>query len=101
MIKCRFWHPGHVDDATEVLDFIHKEYPNAKVYLVGFSAGSNIVHKLIVKNENQRGFIRGAVCICVNGDYLSSRKKLESTLQGKVYSALITLGYKVIKFLHE
>jgi predicted alpha/beta-fold hydrolase len=94
--KGKFWHPGHYHDAKMVLNFIQCHYPKSRVYLVGFSAGSNIIHKLVLNYHHRKDFIRGAVAVCVNGDYLATRKHLESTLQGKLYSALLAMGQKDI-----
>jgi predicted alpha/beta-fold hydrolase len=48
----RLWHPGFYEDAVSTLHYLHnnfcqKHQPKTKIYLVGYSAGSNIVHKTV------------------------------------------------------
>lgn len=93
--SCKFWFPGCTDDANHFLDYIYETYPTAELYLVGFSAGSNIIHKLITCYPNKQ-LIKAGFTVCINGDYLKSRKHIESTIQGKIYSFLITLCQKDI-----
>ena len=45
----RFWHPGDNEDAIMAVDFIYHTYRNtARVFLSGFSAGTNILQKTMV-----------------------------------------------------
>lgn len=97
----KFWHPGHYHDAKTVLNYIYNNYHRSEdnvkchVYLVGFSAGSNIIHKLIINNK-RKDFLKAALGVCIGGDYVKARMHLESSFAGKLYSYLITYGHKDI-----
>lgn len=79
------------------MDHISEVYPArfAKVFLSGFSAGTNITQKVILhygklrKNYGRQLQIQGAMCVCINYDYVASRDRLESTFIGCVYSMLM------------
>ena len=92
-----FWHDGEA-----VLQHISKAYPNSQIYLVGFSAGSNIVHKLLRRcTSSSSGSsiytnIVAGMSVCISQDYKTSRDNLELTTAGKIYSMMITLMHKVI-----
>mmetsp|Transcript_15210 Transcript_15210/g.14617 ORF Transcript_15210/g.14617 Transcript_15210/m.14617 type:complete len:430 (-) Transcript_15210:701-1990(-) len=91
----RFWHPGLYDDSKLVLKHIDEEIPGADIFLVGFSAGTNIVQKTIL-DENLGVKIRGIMCVCVVRDYIDARNTLEDTFQGRIYSRLMTSLWKEI-----
>ena len=54
--------PRHVnmDDMDHIVKHIHKKYPNAPKYLVGFSCGGNLAINYIAKE----GIFQATVCIC-------------------------------------
>lgn len=85
-----FWH-----DAELILQKISISYPRSEIYLVGYSAGTNIVHKLLMDPCRPRNVIAG-MSVCINQDYKAGRDKLEQTTSGKVYSMMITLVQKDI-----
>jgi hypothetical protein len=90
----RFWHPGLYDDSKLVLQHIDQTIPNAEIFLVGFSAGTNIVQKT-VSDKTLGVRIRGIMCVCVVRDYIEARNALEDTFQGRMYSRLMTSLWKV------
>jgi hypothetical protein len=90
----RFWHPGLYDDSKLVLQHIDQTIPNAEIFLVGFSAGTNIVQKT-VSDQTLGVRIRGIMCVCVVRDYIEARNALEDTFQGRMYSRLMTSLWKV------
>ena len=67
----------------------------SKIYLIGFSAGSNLVNKLIINNNRRTGFLRAAVGVCINSNYNVTRANLEASWVGYIYSCLITMEHKV------
>ena len=90
----RFWHPGLYDDSKLVLQHINKNVPRADIFLVGFSAGTNIVQKTV--SDIKLGVrIRGMMCVCVVRDYMDARNALENTFQGRMYSRLMASLWKV------
>jgi hypothetical protein len=91
------WHPGLTDDAELVIRYIHETYSSAtKIFLIGFSAGSNICNLLISKIYPLVN-ISGVFCCCVCWDYKEARRVLEveGGLIGKMYSRLLVEQLKV------
>lgn len=88
----KLWHPGYYYDGKAVLS----RYNKCNFYLVGFSAGSNLVLKLILDEDNRRDNIKAALGVCVTKDYLTARADLEASLTGKLYSMMITAQHKEI-----
>src|SRR5439155_22369503 len=39
-------HAGRSEDAEAVLDYVHQQYPNSLIHIIGFSMGANIAIKL-------------------------------------------------------
>ena len=46
-VAARSYHSGDTEDAKEFLQHLRKEYPNAKIYAVGYSLGANMLLKLL------------------------------------------------------
>ena len=118
----KFWHPAHTEDVTSVLKDIQNILDckdpllaptcccdcspssscrlegstsrSAKVFMVGYSAGTNVMMKTILKNQQFKQMITAMLCVCVTYDYKKSRDNLENTLIGSIYSWLITLNHK-------
>ena len=80
------------------------------MFLVGYSAGSNIILKTLLKSEGVRvgggdggsqalgplrHLVAAAMCVCVTYDYRKSVANLEKTSIGRVYSKLIARQSKV------
>jgi len=98
----KLWHPGYYFDGKVVLS----RYSECIFYLVGFSAGSNLVLKLLLDAELcKKNHIKAALGVCINKDYLTARTDLEASLVGKLYSMLITAQHKQImkknKHIHQ
>jgi predicted alpha/beta-fold hydrolase len=88
------WHPGLYDDSKMVLRHIDRNIPGSHIFLVGFSAGTNIVQKTLL-DKSLGVKILAAMCVCVSSDYIAGRDNLEDTFQGRVYSRLMATIYKV------
>ncbi len=67
---------------------------SVQVFMVGYSAGTNVLMKTILKNEEFRHIIVAVLCVCVTYDYKKSRDNLESTWVGSFYSWLIALNQR-------
>ena len=106
---CKLWHPAMTDDAERCIRFIYEtaaacapsgggRQKPPRLFLAGFSAGSNLV-KTLLRNSAARARypVHAAMCCaCNNASYRQSRDALERTLLGKVYSRLICNIYKDI-----
>ena len=105
-----FWHPAKSDDVVFVVNYISNLFGNsARIFLVGYSAGSNIVQKALLhcrrqeeecagQNDGTRLLsprIWGATCVCITYDYMAARQRLERSPVGAVYSMLMAHIYKV------
>lgn len=94
------WHAALTDDAKLVLRQLAKARgeKKTKVFLAGFSASSNIVAMTISDLPSSKEWsslqIIGALCVCVNYDYLSTRTLLEDSVLGRMYSRLLVLQFK-------
>eukprot|EP01040_Poterioochromonas_malhamensis_P013271 gene13271-14576_t len=105
----RPWHPGFYEDAVTAVEYVYRLYggrDKVRLFLLGYSAGSNITHKTLLHFEQERRLkgeddlsvpvITAASCVCINYDYLTARAKLESSAIGLVYSMLMCAMCKEI-----
>ena len=121
----RFWHPAHTDDVALVLGDIQSLFsfhapdadcsqsvgadgtassssacwehadPPVRVFLVGYSAGSNILLQTVLKKcGSLMHLIAAAMCVCVTYDYKQSVKNLETTFIGRTYSGFMAMLFK-------
>lgn len=102
----RVWHPAIVDDAIYMLQYLSQRYSNAKIFLAGYSAGSNIVHNTLltlVTSVNNKIQIYGVFCCCVNWCYSTTLKRLENSgsITGIFYSSLLSHQVKVCEQNHH
>ena len=69
-----------------------------RIFLTGYSAGSNVIQRVLLHSRDKpcAEVIQGALCVCINYDYLTSRRNLESTTVGCAYSMLMTYALKDI-----
>jgi predicted alpha/beta-fold hydrolase len=93
--KCRFWHPGLYDDSKFVIQHINATFPESSIFMVGYSAGTNIIQKTVL-DPTLGVRIRGIMCVCVGVDYIGARNALEDSFQGRMYSRLMTALSKVL-----
>jgi len=91
----KLWYPGLHDDTLFVLQSLERNYPNSQLFLVGYSAGTNLVMRTLSDKTKVKS-LKGAMCVCVNRDYLTTRNNLENSFRGLIYSSLMTMAYKVI-----
>jgi predicted alpha/beta-fold hydrolase len=98
-LSSRVWHPAIIDDTLFVLTHLSQSYSSPKIFLAGYSAGSNIVQNTLCSLLSMKLPIRlcGVFCCCVNWCYGSTLHRLENSgsLSGLFYSALLSLQVKV------
>ena len=58
----RSYHSGETQDNLEYLLYIHKTYPDAKIFCIGYSLGANMLLKLLGEFK-QNSFITAAVAV--------------------------------------
>lgn len=89
------YHMGATDDLMLVQDYLHTHYPDAPIFLVGFSLGANIVLKHLGQIRDTMPYVKGAVAVSppfdLRGDHALDRglgriyqRHLLSKLQRKV-----------------
>lgn len=90
--------PRHcdIDDMDEVAQYLKKQYPNAPMLAIGFSAGSNIVAQYMGKYHDRSPFVAG-VSVCNGYDVNDVTIELEDN---RCTSDKILLYY-MKKMLHE
>lgn len=98
--QAKLWHPGIDKDALKVLNSIEELYPVSKLFLVGYSAGSNIVQKILSKQKqnNNSSILKAGFCVCSLQDYEFSRTCLESNVIGRLYSFILAYVSKKVLF---
>ncbi|KAJ4823037.1 hypothetical protein Tsubulata_012354 [Turnera subulata] len=65
-----FYHGGRPDDVRALVHFLHDEYPQAPLFIVGTSIGANILVKYLGE-DGERIPIAGAVAVCNPFDLLT------------------------------
>jgi len=91
------WHPALDGDAKHAVLGINSLYPQATLFAVGYSAGSNIVQRL-VSNPLLQTIIKGSMIVCYNKDYLAGRQHLEGSIKGLGYSmAMCSLQKRILQ----
>ncbi len=86
--SAKLWYPGRHDDGKVVIRDIEQLYPNSKIFLVGLSAGTNLVYRILSESDKSKQIV-AALSICVNHRYEDSRTRLESSASGKILSYCI------------
>jgi predicted alpha/beta-fold hydrolase len=66
-----------INDLTDVIEHVVKQYPNAPKILVGISAGGNMVLKYIGEQKGKHPFL-GAVCVSSGQDVVHVAKGIKS-----------------------
>lgn len=93
----RLWNPGMSSDGERLISYLHSSIPAARLYLFGFSAGTNIVKTILNSPQRLSAPVHAGFCVAAsNAPYPLSRAALERTLIGRIYSRLICGIYKDI-----
>ena len=82
------YHLGFTNDLDQLTKFIHKRYPDKKIFLSGFSLGGNVILKFLGELEAKAidRNIFGAAVTCVPFDPVASQYKLDQGFNRAVYS---------------
>jgi uncharacterized protein len=63
-VNLKSYHSGYTDDLRLVIKEINHSYPNAKLYLLGYSVGGNIILKYLGEEQTKvPAFIHGAIAV--------------------------------------
>ncbi|KAK9270785.1 hypothetical protein L1049_026369 [Liquidambar formosana] len=95
-----FYNAGWTEDVREVIDYLHQEYPEARLFAVGTSIGANILVKYLGE-DGENVPIAGAAAICSPWDLLIGDRFISRRLLQKFYDKALTIGLQGYAQLHQ
>ncbi|KAH9757944.1 AB hydrolase-1 domain-containing protein [Citrus sinensis] len=95
-----FYNAGWTEDAREVIEYLHHEYPKAPLFAIGTSIGANILVKYLGE-EGEKTPVAGAAAICSPWDLLIGDRFIGRRLIQKIYDRALTIGLQDYAQLHE
>lgn len=95
-----FYNAGWTEDTRDVIDYLHHEYPNAPLFVVGTSIGANILVKYLGE-DGEDVPVAGAVAICSPWDLLIGSRFICRRLVQKFYDRALTIGLQGYAQLHQ
>ncbi|KAJ1703231.1 hypothetical protein LUZ63_003010 [Rhynchospora breviuscula] len=95
-----FYNAGWTEDVREVINYLHKEYPNAPMYAVGTSIGANILVKYLGE-EGENTPLAGATSICSPWDLVVCDRFINRKLAQRLYGRALAIGLKGYAELHQ
>lgn len=90
----KLWFPGMIEDGKSVINYLVSQIPDCEIYLVGYSAGSHMIYKLL-SDQNRHSNIFGGMSVCISHKYEDAKQRLEKEWSGRIYSMLVAFQYKV------
>ncbi|XP_043713779.1 phospholipase ABHD3-like [Telopea speciosissima] len=94
------YNAGWTEDIRSVVDYLHREYPQAPVFVVGTSLGANILVKYLGEDGDNTS-IAGAVAICSPWDLLVCNRFIYRRLVQRFYDRALTVGLQRYAKLHQ
>ncbi|KAK6121345.1 hypothetical protein DH2020_044917 [Rehmannia glutinosa] len=95
-----FYNGGWTEDVRKVIDYIHCQYPEAPLFVVGTSIGANILVKYLAEDGINVPII-GAAAICSPWDLLICDRFMTRKLVQRLYNKALTIGLKDYAQSHE
>ncbi|GFP81347.1 embryogenesis-associated protein emb8 [Phtheirospermum japonicum] len=95
-----FYNAGWTEDARQVINYLHQEYPAAPLLVVGTSIGANILVKYLGE-DGENVPIAGAAAVCSPWDLLIGSRFISRRLIQKLYDRALTIGLQGYAQLHE
>lgn len=82
------YHVGFTQDLTQLIDLLHAEHPQKRIYLTGTSLGGNVILKYLGEQGSQARDkkVYGAAVACVPFDPKTCQSKLDVGLSRAIYS---------------
>ncbi|KAH0731854.1 hypothetical protein KY289_003042 [Solanum tuberosum] len=96
----RLYNAGCTEDIRKVIDHLHTRYPQAPLYAVGTSIGSNVLVKYLGE-EGVNTALVGAVSICSPWDLLIGDRFIKRRLVQRSYDRILGIGLKDYAELHR
>ncbi|GER54964.1 alpha/beta hydrolase domain containing protein 1 [Striga asiatica] len=88
-----FYNGGWTEDVRKVIDHLHRQYPEAPLFVVGTSIGANILVKYLGE-DGVKAPIIGAAAICSPWDLLICDRFMNRRLVQRLYNKALTIGLK-------
>uniref|UniRef100_A0A7C9D8Z7 Alcohol O-acetyltransferase n=1 Tax=Opuntia streptacantha TaxID=393608 RepID=A0A7C9D8Z7_OPUST len=95
-----FYNAGWTEDVRAVVRYLHGEYPDAPLFVVGTSIGANVLVKYLGE-EGENIPVAGAVAICSPWDLLIGDRFIGRRLIQKLYDRALTIGLQGYAQLHQ
>ncbi|KAF3331968.1 embryogenesis-associated protein EMB8 [Carex littledalei] len=95
-----FYNAGWTEDTRELINYLHKEYPNAPMYAVGTSIGANILVKYLGE-EGENTPLAGAAAVCSPWDLVVCDRFIHRKLAQRLYGRALTIGLQGYAELHQ
>ncbi|KAA8538602.1 hypothetical protein F0562_028203 [Nyssa sinensis] len=95
-----FYNAGWTADLREVIDYLHREYPKARLFAVGNSIGANILVKYLGE-DGEDVPVAGAAAICSPWDLLIGDRFICRRLIQKLYDRALAIGLQSYAKLHQ
>nr|AHF21578.1 late embryogenesis abundant protein [Tamarix hispida] len=95
-----FYNAGWTEDIRVVVRYLHHEYPNAPLFVVGTSIGANVLVKYLGEDGDDIP-VAGAVAICSPWDLLIGDRFINRKLVQKLYDRALTIGLQGYAQLHQ
>ncbi|KAK3184799.1 hypothetical protein Dsin_032085 [Dipteronia sinensis] len=95
-----FYNAGWTEDLRTVIDQIHSQYPEAPLFSVGTSIGSNILVKYLGEDGVNTPIV-GAAAVCCPWDLLICDRFINRRPVQKLYDRVLTVGLQGYAQLHQ
>ncbi|TXG53806.1 hypothetical protein EZV62_019062 [Acer yangbiense] len=95
-----FYNAGWTEDLRTVIDQIHSQYPEAPLFSVGTSIGSNILVKYLGEDGVNTPIV-GAAAVCCPWDLLICDRFINRRPVQKFYDRVLTVGLQGYAQLHQ
>ncbi|KAL3843673.1 hypothetical protein ACJIZ3_001076 [Penstemon smallii] len=95
-----FYSGGWTEDARSVVDHLHRQYPEAPLFVVGTSIGANILVKYLGEDGINVPIV-GAAAICSPWDLLICDRYMARRFVQRFYNKALTIGLKDYAYMHE
>ncbi|KAK7343828.1 hypothetical protein VNO77_12876 [Canavalia gladiata] len=95
-----FYNAGWTEDVRTVVNYLHKEYPRAPLFVVGTSIGANILIKYLGE-DGENIPVAGAVAVCSPWDLLIGDRFITRRRVQKFYDKALAIGLQGYAKLHQ
>ncbi|CAA2952567.1 embryogenesis-associated EMB8 [Olea europaea subsp. europaea] len=95
-----FYNAGWTGDVREVIKYLHQEYPEAPLFVVGTSIGANVLVKYLGE-DGENVPVAGAAAVSSPWDLLIGSRFIRRRLLQRLYDRALTIGLQGYAQLHK